>query len=433
MSPAQHKQLNEASLCRTLRRMHALKKAWDHVKLKALKSRNEETRSAAANFQANELSNLRGLHETLRGNNFKFSKQHGFLKKRGAGKKPRPIVSSSIPDRIVQRAILDVCQSDNKRTRSLLGQIPIALSTRTSVGGIRDKGPAEAVRLISDAITSGATFFIRSDVKDFFTRIPKPKIAKFLEVNIEDSRFNDLFMAGLEIELANEDDVREWIDLFPFGEIGVAQGSALSALCANIVLREFDKTLNGRGITTIRYLDDFLILGPSKSSVDKVWKRASELLRALGMEAHNPDIGGGKAARGRVDDGFDFLSFHFRGRQIFPSQVARQDFLHEFRHSVSSAKREITSARKSPRRAQDKFVQFLTLFDRQVRGWGDAFSSTNQRVVFSQMDAEISKIIDSFWFWFQNAVRNVSANEKRRMTGIALLADTLVSNSPKPT
>jgi hypothetical protein len=100
---------------------------------------------------------------------------------------------------------------------------------------------------------------------------------------------------------------------------------------------------------------------------------------------------------------------------------------------VSSAKKEIVSARNSPRRAQDKFVQFLALFYRQIRGWGDAFSSTNQHLIFSQMDTEVSKIIDGFWFWFQDAVRKVSADEKRRMAGIALLADTLVPNSPKTT
>jgi len=236
-------------------------------------------------------------------------------------------------------------------------------------------------------------------------------------------------MAALNIELANEDEVREWVSLFPYGEIGVAQGSALSALCANIILRDFDTSLNGRGITTIRYLDDFLILGPSKSSVEKAWRSANKILHGMGMEAHDPSLGGEKAAKGKIENGFNFLSFHFRGTQIFPSPAARQDFLNELRQAVSVAKRAILSESSSLRRAQDRFVQFLALFDRQIRGWGDSFAATNQRVLFSQMDIEISKIIDGFWFWFQNTIRHASGIQKRRMMGISLLFDTPVLNS----
>jgi len=124
MSPTPHKQLEQGSLCRAARQTRTLKQAWDHVRARAIKSRNQKTRAAAADFLSNEFANLRNLQETLRSGNFRFSQQHGFLKKRGAGKKPRPIVTSSIPDRIVNRAILDVCQSQKGRIRSLLGGPP---------------------------------------------------------------------------------------------------------------------------------------------------------------------------------------------------------------------------------------------------------------------------------------------------------------------
>ena len=51
---------------------------------------------------------------------------------------------------------------------------------------------------------------------------------------------------AIATELENADEVKEWIHLFPQEDIGVPQGSSLSAVAGNIVLRDFDKTLNGR-------------------------------------------------------------------------------------------------------------------------------------------------------------------------------------------
>ena len=57
-----------------------------------------------------------------------------------------------------------------------------------------------------------------------------------------------------------------FLSLFPNETIGVAQGSALSALAGNIALREFDAEMNSRGLVCVRYIDDFMLLGGSKLS-----------------------------------------------------------------------------------------------------------------------------------------------------------------------
>ena len=134
----------------------------------------------------------------------------------------------------------------------------------------------------------------------------------------KDDEFVDLVREGLKAELANANDpsVRVWLSLFPDGEVGVPQGSSLSAFSAYYVLREFDQRLNGRGVTTVRYIDDFVILGPSEASVARAWRTGEAILKSMRLEVHRPTPGGAKASLGRVSDGFDFLSYRWSCRGV---------------------------------------------------------------------------------------------------------------------
>ncbi|WP_458726016.1 reverse transcriptase domain-containing protein [Pseudomonas gregormendelii] len=58
---------------------------------------------------------------------------------------------------------------------------------------------------------------------------------------------------------------------------GVAQGSPLSPLIANLYLHDFDKTINDGEVTCLRYIDDFLILGKDMGCVDRAFSKAQEL------------------------------------------------------------------------------------------------------------------------------------------------------------
>ncbi len=260
-------------------------------------------------------------------------------------------------------------------------------------GGLPGRGVPQAIELISAAIANGAKCFVRSDLKKFFQTVPKPKVEEFLRSNIADVAFVDLFMRALVTELKNEDEVRELIDLFPLGDEGVPQGSSLSALCANIVLAKFDEELNGGGITTIRYLDDFIILGRTKQATFEAWTLAQKILKSLNMECHDANAGTGKASMGTISDGVDFLSYHIDETSIYPSKEAREKFLRDLRDTISNARKAIRSVKDEPRRAEPRFIQSLSLLDRKIRGWGDAFSATTKRLLFCQLDSEIEKTV----------------------------------------
>ena len=204
--------------------MRTLWASWISLRSRALNSRNPKTSEDARRIDQNPTGVLRGLQESLRKGEFRFRLQQGVLQQR-KGKKPRPIVVSPVTNRIVQRAILETLQDQAPSVIRRLGDIPNALRTRTSVGGIPGKGASDAVQLISAAISSGATHYIRSDIKDFFTKIPTARLIQSVRRQTGDDDFAHLIQTGLKVELENASDpmVSEWIDLFPNGEIGVPQ------------------------------------------------------------------------------------------------------------------------------------------------------------------------------------------------------------------
>ncbi|SDX55006.1 Retron-type reverse transcriptase [Albimonas donghaensis] len=414
-----------AKLTLNVRKFQTLWSAWIAVRTKALYSKNRKTAEDAARIEQNPARSIRALHEALRAGTFEFSLQKGVLKTR-SGKDPRPIVVSPVMNRIVQRAILDTLQSESPSLKSRLGAIPETLRTPTSVGGIPGRGAQSAVRLIQGAVEGGGRHFIRSDIRDFFTRVPTGQVIEFVRAQTREDQFADLIVRGLRVELENADDplVREWLSLFPDGEIGVPQGSSLSAFCANVVLAEFDAALNDRGITMVRYIDDFVILGPNQRAVNKAWERGLKILNGLGLEAHTPRRGGAKASFGDSADGFDFLSFHFRGCQVGVSRDAKQRLIQEVRGDLSKARRDIGRSTKLPRRAEPRFAQALVAVDRKVRGWGDSFRIVDQRVQFSQVDEVISDEVERFIRWYVRQSAEAPSGERMRSLGVALLADT---------
>ncbi|MFZ9502549.1 MAG: reverse transcriptase domain-containing protein [Beijerinckiaceae bacterium] len=422
-------------LTKNVRSTISLWRAWNHVKPRGLRSKNPQTRAETARFAENEPRSIRLLQTRLRNPSFTFAQQRGAKKKRGKGKAPRVFVISSIEDRVILRSLLNTCQSRSRRLLAALGRIPEYIATPTSVGGIEDRGTHDAVRLITGAIEAGAKWFIRSDIQDFFPSIPKGRIRELLNETVQDKNFVSLFMTALETDLANANELKEegLYHLFPVGSTGVPQGSSLSALCGNIILQPFDAMMNGRGITTVRYLDDFVILGKSKVSVEQAWQAGLKFIESLDMRAHDPQQNSDKASMGEIKSGFDFLSIHFTDREVYPSAKAHKSLLASIRDTIKESKKTILAAQHGPRRKPDCYVQTLALIDSKIRGWGDAFSPTTLRVKLNQIDTELAKEIDDYRTWFERKVQAKQEPERRRMWGIATLRDSPVPKSRRAT
>jgi hypothetical protein len=405
-----------------LERLH---RAWRDVRAQVRRSRWPALAAELDAIDAAPIRALRSIRGRLRAGTYAFSPKWGYAKRKSGGSR-RGITVHGVGDRIVQRAILDVLTGPDPALRARLGRIPAILDVPTSFAGIPGRGVPEAVGLAARAIRAGAVAFALSDMKDFFPRVPRADVAALVAENVDDSAFVALFRDALETEIRNLDDVRRWLDLFPIHEVGVAQGSLLSVLVGNLALRDFDVRMNRGDLLTIRYLDDFLILGPSRAAVAEGFRAAQAELARLGMECYEPGDGSQKAFLGRAADGFDFLGCRIHPDGIAPARRARRALLRGLSQAVAEAKGRILEARArdARRRAEPLYVQTLNRIDRTLRGWGDAYRFVTNRAAFAQVDAEVDRLLRGFQGWFARACGEAPAPSRRRMAGIALLGDT---------
>jgi RNA-directed DNA polymerase len=399
--------------------------AWRDVRSQVQRSSWPRLRAELTEFDAQPLRALRRIQKQLRHGRYKFSAKWGYAKRKSGGSR-RGITVHCVSDRIVQRAVLDVISTSAPAIRNLLGEIPATLDRPTSFAGIMGRGVPEAVALAAKLIRSGARAFALSDMKDFFPRVPRGEVVEFVNSQVDDHEFVDLFRAALETEIENSEVIAQWLGLFPITDIGVAQGSLLSVLVGNLALRHFDARVNAGGLTTIRYLDDFAIFGPDLDAVDAGFLAAKAELARLGMTCYDPGDGSQKAFRGQTAHGFNFLGCRIHPDGVSPTRSARRKLLREIAVIISEAKQQIRELQRaaSRRGSEGAYVQTMARIDRKVRGWGDAYRFVTNRVAFSQIDREIDRKLDSFERWFRRQCSLADARTKRRISGVALLGDT---------
>ena len=408
-----------------VRRIDNLYRAWTAVRSNVNASGHDRFKAEVERISENPIPHLRRIQQNLHSRRFVFAGQHGVVKTKTTGKK-RPIVVAPINNRIVQRAILNVLQSEDDRIMPHLGDIPSALRTSTSVGGIQERGVSYGIKIVNEAIKSGATHYLRSDIRDFFTKVPKASIANFVREQTRDEEFTILFEQAMATELDNADEIKDYLYLFPLEDIGVPQGSSLSAFAGNVVLQKFDVQLNGRNITTVRYIDDFVTLGPSERVVKKAFSSATSVLGGLGMTAYSPEEDPEKSGCGRIAEGFEFLGCSVRTNGVAPSKKARMNLLDNIRHTLNAGIHavETYASTGETRRAGEAFAQTICRVDRKIRGWGDAFSFSTDRLPFDQMDGAIDHLLLEFKGRANQAIRKAAQDGKRRALGVALLKDT---------
>ena len=89
-------------------------------------------------------------------------------------------------------------------------------------------------------------------------------------------------------------------------ERGVSLGCPLSPLIAAFYLHELDETFERTDLFHVRFMDDILILAPTRWKTRKAMALVQATLSRLHLETH-PD----KTFIGRIARGFDFLGYHF--------------------------------------------------------------------------------------------------------------------------
>jgi retron-type reverse transcriptase len=397
-----------------------LNAAWHAIRRNAETSSSRQTREEARAFGQHLPKNLRRIADRLRAG-YKFDKPLGITvsKKAGASKK-RPLVIAPLPDGIVQRAILDVLNGS-----ASLPAVRAVLATPTSIGGIPGRGVEEAIRLFDDANGKGAKFMAASDISGFFTKIRRSDVVDFVARETHDRAFLSLLEGALTVDLANAKQLDESGDLslFPTGEDGVAQGCPLSALAGNIVLRDFDRAMNeeGRGITCIRYIDDFIVVGRTERQVQRAMASAAAMLARLGMNIYDPVQQPDKAFIGSIGEPRVFLGYEVVPGAYRPSPLAQQKIIKQMEALLAAGRRSIKKAVSGRALASHElgFAQTLVAVDNILRGWRGSFRATTCRTTFARLDKVVAtRLRDFAAFYFQ---QTRDTDEKKRRTALGVV------------
>ena len=401
-------------------RQKTLEKAWHKVKSDAESSRSRETKRELVDFIAKGYSAIQSIQQRLRYGSFEFQPQTGVRKKR-PGKRFRPIVVAPIENRIVSRAILDTLQQFPAVLR--INDVP------TSFGGI--SSTASAIRMVSDAIGDGKKWFVRSDIPDFFTKIPRGLVKEFVFSATRDAKFTDIFDRATGVELENAAKLGSDIKYFPGVSEGVPQGSSLSTLAGNIVLEKFDAEMNSRGIVCIRYIDDFIILGSFEKKAAKAFEAAVAVLGELGMTAYSPDDRPDKASSGPVAAGFDFLGCSITPGTIQPSRANRKKVKSKFRSILNDGLSSLADAKNEPGSKKKRYAQTVVEADNYLQGWAYSFSFCSDVQSFKDIDRELDLEHRRFSSRAKKIISTVSNTRRRELVGIRSVA-AIVANTKAP-
>jgi CRISPR-associated protein Cas1 len=142
----------------------------------------------------------------------------------------------------------------------------------------------------------------RADFHDCFGSIPVSRLLRLLPVLIEDPRLLELVEAFLSRRLAPRRGFARELT-------GLAQGSPLSPLWANLVLADFDPEVANTGYPLVRYSDDVVALASDRDGAQEAMRVMSDAAGELGMT-----FGAEKSGVMSFEEGFSFLGEDFGPR-----------------------------------------------------------------------------------------------------------------------
>jgi len=313
------------------------------------------------------------LAQELRDGNYrpKPVRRH-YIPKPGSHKK-RPLGLPSVRDKVVQEAL-----------RSLIEPIFESEFLDGSDGFRPGRSTDMACQQLEAALRSGQVWVVDADIQGFFDNIDHEKLLDQVNRRVADGKVLGLIRAFLKAGVMEEMKVR-------YETTGTPQGGVVSPLLANIFLHALDERWQRAGIAWVRYADDFLLLASTREEAEAALAITRRVLEEMGL-ALSPE----KTRIVHLEEGFDFLGWHYQGSQRWPRQKSLKNLRRKLRQKTRRS-------RPGPMPAICRELKSM------LQGWFHYFRDGNSGSVFPKLDS-----------WLRRRLRSI-LNRRQRRRGLGSL------------
>jgi group II intron reverse transcriptase/maturase len=167
---------------------------------------------------------------------------------------PKPILGIKIPKKSGGERLLGVPTVFDRMIQQAVSQVlsPIFEPEFSNFSyGFRPKRNAgQAVLQAQEFINSGHNQIVDIDLKSFFDLVNHDFMMTLIHRKVKDPKLLKLILKFLRAPIKISGKLHK-------RRAGVPQGSPLSPLLSNIILNELDKELENRGLSFVRYADDY--------------------------------------------------------------------------------------------------------------------------------------------------------------------------------
>ena len=297
----------------------------------------------------------------------------------------------TVLDRFIQQAAMQVLQRKWDRTFS-----------DHSYGFRPGRSAHQAVEAAQQFIAAGYRWVVDLDLEKFFDRVNHDKLMAKIAERVSDKRLLQLIREFLRAG------VMEGGLVGPVDE-GTPQGGPLSPLLSNIVLDEFDRELERRGLRFARYADDSNIYVRSRRAGERVMESITRFVTMQLKLTVNQQKSAVARPWERKFLGFSFTVNREPKRRIAPKAVLR------FKERV----RELT--RRTRGVSTERMAEELA---RYLRGWIGYFGKCQTPSVLENLEKWFRRRLRSaIWKqWKRGSVR--FAELRKRDVGKDLAAQT---------
>lgn len=197
------------------------------------------------------------------------------------------------------------------------------------------------------------TYYYKADIHDYFNSVPVETFSPLLKEALSDDQPLSDFLISLLTEPRVTDRGRVVEE-----RKGIMAGTPLSSFYANLYLCDLDRHFDELGVPYARYSDDIIVFDADAETVrvheDYIKTRLAE--KGLTM---NPK----KELSGPSDDGYTFLGFYCRGKEVDIAPATVTKLKQKMRRKTRSLMRWQKRTGSDPERAAAAFIR---MFNRKL-------------------------------------------------------------------